>query len=224
MCKVKATTADRLVECHTPNCSNGKFEFFHLHCLGLKRMPTNHKTTWRCYICRTTMKTNTAPSTYTTPTPTPCSSSEDDDDDVTFVTTGHGNQNKTRVLETLTQDHFDLICDLLGWLDCDIIQQAHILLHNENLNIEGFQRPTLGPVRNFDIVSGEFVQILHTGNSHWVCVSCMGCPPGHVKLYESFYSDAISQEIELQTNDLLGGRLLCWLSEEKVFATNSFTL
>ena len=29
-----------------------------------------------------------------------------------------------------------------------------------------------------------------------------------MKLYDSFYSDAISQEIEQQTNDLLGGRLL----------------
>lgn len=81
-------------------------------------------------------------------------------------------------------------------------------MHNENLKIEGFQRPTLGPVRNFDIVSGEFVQILHNGNSHWVCVSSVGCHPGHLKLYDSFHSDAISQEIEQQTNDLQGGRLL----------------
>ena len=240
ICEVKATTADRLVECHGSNCTNGKF--FHLQCLGLKRMPTSHKTTWRCYICCTTIKTNVAPPSTSTPTtcsssedddddvtvvtigpgnqnktnvappststPTTCSSSEDDDDDVTVVTTGQGNQNKTGPLATLTQDHFDLICNPLGWLDCDIIQQAHILLHNENLNIEGFQRPTLGPVRNFNIVSGEFVQILHTGNSHWVCVSSIGCPPGHVKLYDSLYNDAITQEIEQQTNDLLGGRLL----------------
>ena len=48
ICKVKATMTDRLVECHGPNSTNGKF--FHLQCLGLKRMPTNHKTTWRCYI------------------------------------------------------------------------------------------------------------------------------------------------------------------------------
>ena len=43
ICKVQATMADRLVECHGSNCSNGKF--FLLQCLGLKRMPTNHKTT-----------------------------------------------------------------------------------------------------------------------------------------------------------------------------------
>ena len=152
--------------------------------------------------------TNIAPPPPTTSTPTTCSSSEDDDDDVTVVATGQGNQNKTGALAILTQDQFDLICNPRGWLDCVIKQQAHILLHNENLNIASFQRPTLGPVRNFDIVSGEFVQILHSGNSHWVCVSFIRCPPGHVKLCDSLYSAAIRQEIEQQTNDLLGKRLL----------------
>ena len=174
---MKVTAADRLVECHGSSCTQGKF--FLLPCLGLKRMPTNHKTTWRCYICCTTIKTNIAPPTTsapTTSTPTTCcccccSSSSDgddgddnDDDDVTVVTTGQGNKNKTGTLA----NHFDLICNPHGWLDCDIILKDHTLLHNENLNIEGFQRPTLEPVRNFDTVSGEFVQILHTGNSHWV--------------------------------------------------------
>lgn len=69
------------------------------------------------------------------------------------------------------------------------------------------QRPTLGPAHNFDVVSGEFVQILHTGSNHWVCVSSIGCLPGHVNLYDSLYHDAISQEVEDQTNDLLGGTL-----------------
>ena len=72
----------------------------------------------------------------------------------------------------------------------------------------GFQRPTLGPVRNFNVVSGEFVQILHTGSDHWVCVSSIGCLPGYVNLYDSLYHDAICQEVEDQTNDLLGGRLV----------------
>ena len=39
-------------------------------------------------------------------------------------------------------------------------------------------------------------------------MSSIGFPSGHVKLYDSLYSDAISQEIELQSNDLLEGRLL----------------
>ena len=52
------------------------------------------------------------------------------------------------------------------------------------------------------------VQILHTGSDHWVCVSSIGCLPGYVNLYDSLYHDAICQEVEDQTNDLLGGRLV----------------
>ena len=58
-------------------------------------------------------------------------------------------------------------------------------------------------MRNFSVVSGEFVQILHTGHDHWVCVSSVGCPPGTVKLFDSLYHDIISQEFEDQVKDLL---------------------
>ena len=54
-----------------------------------------------------------------------------------------------------------------------------------NQNIDGFQRPTLGSVRNFDKISGEFIQILHTDNKHWVCASNIGCVPGTVNIYDS---------------------------------------
>ena len=63
-------------------------------------------------------------------------------------------------------------------------------------------------MRNFDVVSGEFIQILHTGSDHWVCISSIGCFPWTVNLYDSLFHDVISQEIEDQTNDLLGGSLV----------------
>lgn len=113
----------------------------------------------------------------------------------------------TAAFAKMTDSHFDLITSPTGWLDCDIIQQAQVLLQLENAAIDGFQRPTLGRVRNFDVVSSEFVQILDTGNSHWVCISSVGCLPGHVNLYDSLYDSVLSQEIEEQANDLLGGRL-----------------
>lgn len=50
ICKLKATEAYRLVKCHNTACKNGKF--FHLVCLGLKRMPNNAKTTWLCGSCK----------------------------------------------------------------------------------------------------------------------------------------------------------------------------
>ena len=57
-------------------------------------------------------------------------------------------------------------------------------------------------------MSSDFVEILHTGSDHWVCISSLGCMPGMVNVYDSLYNDVISQEIEEQGNDLLGGRLI----------------
>ena len=67
-------------------------------------------------------------------------------------------------------------------------QQQH------NPLIDGLQRLTLGRVRNFDIAGGEFVQILHTGTDHWLCISSIGCSPGVVHLFDSFYNDVILRD------------------------------
>ena len=88
-------------------------------------------------------------------------------------------------------------------MDCSVIQEAHILLKQVNPLIKGFQRTTLGPVRNFDVVTSEFVQILHTGNQHWVCTSSVGCLPGRVNLYDSLFHDIIANEVEEQLKDLM---------------------
>ena len=74
-----------------------------------------------------------------------------------------------------------------------------MLLQEVNSSIEGLQHTTLGPVRNFNIVSGEFVKLLHTRSDHWVCVSSIGSLPGHVN--DSLYHDVISQVVEDQTKE-----------------------
>ena len=88
-----------------------------------------------------------------------------------------------------------------AYLDCTIIQQAQILLKVNPL-IEGFQRTTLGPCRNFSIITSEFVQILHTGSFHWVCISPIGCLPGEVRLYNSIYHDTIEMEVHDQVENM----------------------
>ena len=80
---------------------------------------------------------------------------------------------------------------------------AQVLQHEAKPSIEGFQGPTLCPARNFVVVSAEFIQLLHTGNDHWVCISSIGCVPGYVNLYDSLFHDIISDEVEDQTNHLL---------------------
>ena len=60
--------------------------------------------------------------------------------------------------------------------------------------VAGLQRPTLGPVRNFNQVNGTFIQILHTpGNAHWVCVGSVGCEDGTVNLYDNLYHNIIER-------------------------------
>ena len=132
-------------------------------------------------------------------------SSPNPDPDVLFVKeTVNTNVNKMGSLGNLTEREFALIEDTHGWLDCSIIHQAQIYLKQLNPNIEGFQRPTLGPIRAFDIISGEFIQILNTGGNHWVCLSSIGCSSGHVNLYDSFFHDVVCDDIEEQARSLLG--------------------
>ena len=77
---------------------------------------------------------------------------------------------KSALLAKLNDRHCWLILSLSCWLDCDITHEVHVCLININPDVEGLQRFTLGPVGNFNQVNGEFIQILHSGNAHWVCV------------------------------------------------------
>ena len=114
-----------------------------------------------------------------------------------------GVANRIASFGDLDEHDYDIISSPDGWLDCKIIQAAQICIKKVNPLIEGFQRPTLGRVRNFDIMTSDFVQILHMGNSHWVCISSIGCTSGCVNLYDSLYDDIIDDEVEQQVKDLL---------------------
>lgn len=135
-------------------------------------------------------------------------SSRDSDDEVEITKETTGTVDKYGPLSNLQESDYDIINDSSWWLNCDIVQAAQVLLQDVNPLIEGLQRPTLGRVRNFNVVSGEFIRILHTGSNHWVCISDIGCLPGKVLLYDRLFHDVISQEVEDQTNDLLGGNLV----------------
>ena len=105
ICNCKASTEDRLIECHNTNCKNG--HFFHLSCLGLKRMPNNSKTTWLCLDCRakstvtsTTTSTSTLPQS---PVASNLSDNNDDDDgsDIEITKVSTGSVNKCGALKKL---------------------------------------------------------------------------------------------------------------------------
>ena len=151
----------------------------------------------------THVTTNTAPTvTHVTTNTTPIVSS--DTGGVTIVKTVFRDRpprdkyprDKYEPEGKLGQYEYGLIASPNGWLDCVIIHEVHIILKRISNGIQGFQRPTnttlhyttptLHPqsVRQFDIMSGPFIQIVHINNIHWVCFSSIHCPPGYVTVYE----------------------------------------
>ena len=186
VCKSKPSESEKLLHCHNESCENGKY--FHLNCLKYKRMPNNSQTTWICPSCRKKVKVSRP--------------LKDDQDDVTFIQTLCTPTEKYKSMMTLGDNEFNLISSPTGWLDCAIIHEAQILLANKNIN--GFQRPTLGPVGQFDILTSDFVHILHVNNNHCVCVSSINCAPGYVNLMDSLSNPVLSQEIVDLVKNLLG--------------------
>ena len=75
--------------------------------------------------------------TKITPHQIPASSGEGEGD-ISITKISHGSSDKSSSLGNLTDSHFDLILSPTGWLDCDIIHQAQVLLRGENSSIEGF--------------------------------------------------------------------------------------
>ena len=75
-------------------------------------------------------------------------SDSDSEDDIEIIKETEGHIDEQGTLANLSDSDYQIFLDANGWLNCDIIQQAQVLLHNVNPSIEGFQRPTLGPVQN----------------------------------------------------------------------------
>lgn len=232
VCKKKATQTDRLLECKETNCPHGKFFHLNClnykrrpnnsvnwKCSNCKIDATNAKPLQQSPVdCKPELVSHPSspkqkpatPVVKTIPripspisTPSSIVDSDSDSDSVEFIKETHVKGNAKGALSTLTSIDYNLILSPTGWLNCDIIQQAHVCLQKVNPLIDGFQRPTLGVCRSFDIMTSEFVQILHTGSSHWVCVSTIDCTPGTIKLYDSLYSDIIEDEIKAQVESLL---------------------
>lgn len=78
ICKAKPIPEDKLVECHGESGKNGKY--FHLACLDLKRLPNNHRTTWKCPACKKVAPAQATNSSATCSSSSDFSSSEDESD------------------------------------------------------------------------------------------------------------------------------------------------
>ena len=136
-------------------------------------MPKNSQSTWKCPSCRKSSKV--------------VKNSKNSNDCVVTLVKNHVQtpREKCNPIGELTEEHFDIIRSPTGWLDCIIIHDAETLLQNINTAVKGFQSPTLGPGGQFEIIVGDFIQILHVNGNHWVFVSSINCQPGYVNILDS---------------------------------------
>ena len=65
---------------------------------------------------------------------------------------------------------------------------AQNLLKKQFPHINGLMSTTLGPIGQFEVMQNKkFIQILHTGQTHWICITNIDCPNGTIKVYDSLY-------------------------------------
>ena len=95
------------------------------------------------------------------------------DDEVQFIASIKTTTSKTGRF-ILSEDDVKII-ESGDWLTDHIIAAAHFVFQDQFPAIGGMENTTLGLVNNFPIQRGEFAQILHTGSSHWVLASNIGC-------------------------------------------------
>lgn len=79
------------------------------------------------------------------------------------------------------------ILETSEWLNDAIVNAAQDLMRKENTRYLGLQNVNLGLIKSFAPISGEFVQILHTGCDHWNVISTIGTTQSTVDVYDSIY-------------------------------------
>ena len=100
-------------------------------------------------------------------------------------------------LYTLHVDKKQEVLSPDGWLSDTVIKAAQLLILQEFPHIAGLQDPAVHNSLSFQILRGEFVQIIFVGGCHWCTVSNIGCDDGVVNVYDSMYSSASSGMIKL---------------------------
>ena len=88
------------------------------------------------------------------------------------------------IFHVLDNDKALLLSDR-AWLNDRLIDKAQELLKHQFSYVGGLQSLLLGQTQAFAVEVGEFVQILHAGQSHWLTISTNGCFHPLVKVYDS---------------------------------------
>ena len=89
----------------------------------------------------------------------------------------------------LLESDRNTLLDPVGWITDSIINAAQKLLKRQFSSLNGLQDVALGYVMSFAVQMGEFVQILHSLNNHWLTISSIGLQHHSIKVFDSLYND-----------------------------------
>ena len=71
-----------------------------------------------------------------------------------------------------------------AWLSEQIIDAGQNILKSMYLHIQGLQEVALSMALSYSIAKSEFIQIINTGNHHWVTVSNINCNDEDIHVYD----------------------------------------
>lgn len=93
-------------------------------------------------------------------------------------------------LPSLNLSHKDeeILLSPTAWITDSMVNAAQQLLREQFPQLPGLQDVSLGLTMAFNIMPGEFLQILHTSQDHWVTISTIGVKHPTVKIYDSLFS------------------------------------
>ena len=87
----------------------------------------------------------------------------------------------------LSHKHKEILLSPTAWITDTIVNAAQLLLRQQFPQLPGLQDVSLGQTMAFNVCAGEFVQILHTSQDHWLTVSTTGVKHPTVKIYDSLF-------------------------------------
>nr|XP_047145432.1 uncharacterized protein LOC124818498 [Hydra vulgaris] len=100
---------------------------------------------------------------------------------------------------------------------CQMLNDKIIHFSQQMMSIQleinvGLQDPIKGQINAFNThESTPFVQVLHDGNLHWICVSTYNCKPGEIFMFDSLFHGSISVETKKQICSILHCKKKCIL-------------
>ena len=100
-------------------------------------------------------------------------------------------------LYTLMVEKKKEILSPAGWLSDTVITAAQQLILQQFPLMAGLQDPAVHQSLSFEVLRGEFVQIIIVGGCHWCTISNVGCDDGVVNVYDSMYPSVSSSTLKL---------------------------